>query len=731
MATIEHDHRTNVWLITTQCTSYAVHLIDSGELANIYWGPRIHLADAVHLVTDGSDVLRWADRGSDGAAEYPLETGLRFAEPTLSIEFGDGVREIESEFDEAEIFTEGNRSELALRFSDRGYPLEITLHYRTYEESDVIERWVGLRHLDEAESSDLSGSSADSDPADPMRGAMRVRTAHSAAWSIPHRDRYRISHLHGRWGAETQLDKVFLSRESAFVIGSRNGTTSHEANPWFAIDDGTAGEEHGEVWCGALAWSGAWQILAQTFSNGRAQVSGGFGHDGFDVWKLRPGESFETPVFAGLYTANGFGAASREWHTYLLRHILPRAEEVRPVLYNSWEATTFDISEANQLELARKAADLGVELFVMDDGWFGKRVNDRAGLGDWAYNPDRFPNGLGPLVDGVHELDMRFGIWVEPEMVNPDSELYAEHPDWVYHYPTRERKQRRHQLVLNFARADVAEWAFGWLDKLLSDNEIDYVKWDMNRPFSEPGWPEQTDHPERLWVDHVRNLYGILDRLRQRHPNVAFESCSGGGGRVDFGILARTDMVWTSDNTDALDRLIIQDGFTQVYAPRVMSAWVTDSPNFLNGREYPLKWRFHSAMAGLLGVGGNLAEWSDDDLAEARELIATYKRIRPVVQHGLLYRLRPPVPGDLSAVQYVKRDGSETVVIAWLHAGRFNLPKPPVLLRGLDPQGRYRNTETGESWSGALLRNSGLSFDLRGDYASTLVHLVREDADEV
>jgi alpha-galactosidase len=715
MATIEHDPGNQVWLITTPATSYAVHLTPEGELVNLHWGPVIHLADAVHLVTQQPSRLRWAERGADGAAEYPVEAGLRFGKPTLSVEFGDGVREIEWEFDRDETLTEGNRSELDLHFRDRTYPLRITLSYRAYEKSDVIERWVELRH---------TGQEGSTEPA---QGPMDVRIAHSAAWSIPHRDDYRISHLHGRWAAETQLDRVPLSTESSVVLGSRTGTTSHEANPWFAIDDGTAGEEHGEVWSGALAWSGVWQFVAHRYANGRAQVSGGFGHDGFSTWRLHPGELFETPVFAGLYSAAGFGASSREWHTYQLRHIVPKAGELRPVLYNSWEATWFDINESNQKELAERAADLGVELFVMDDGWFGKRVDDHAGLGDWTPNPERFPQGLKPLADYVHELGMQFGIWVEPEMVNPDSDLYRAHPDWVYHYPTRRRQERRNQLVLNFAREDVVEWAYGWLDSLLAENAIDYVKWDMNRPFSEPGWADEQDNPTRLWIDHVRNLYSLLDRLRQAHPSVAFESCSGGGGRVDFGILQRTDMVWTSDNTDAYDRLTIQNGFTQVYAPRVMSAWVTDSPNFLNRRTYSVRWRFHVAMAGLLGLGGDLTKWSDAELAEARELVAQYKKIRPVIQHGLLYRLREPAAGDLSAVEYVARDGSEVVVIAWLHAQQYGLPKPPIRLRGLDPVSRYRNVETGEVSSGALLQSAGIQTELRGDFDSTLIHLVLDD----
>jgi alpha-galactosidase len=263
------------------------------------------------------------------------------------------------------------------------------------------------------------------------------------------------------------------------------------------------------------------------------------------------------------------------------------------------------------------------------------------------------------------------------------------------------------------------------LDALLTENAIDYIKWDMNRPISEPGWPAEQARPERVWIDHVRNLYGILDRLRGAHPHVAFESCSAGGGRVDLGILRRTDMVWTSDNTDALDRLDIQHGFTHLYAPRVMSAWVTDSPNFLNGRRYSLRFRFHAAMAGLLGIGADILSWSDHERAEAAQLIETYKRIRPVVQHGLLYRLRAPGDDDLSAAQYVAQDHAAIVVIAWLHAQRFGRVKPPLRLHGLDPTATYRDVETGDEWSGALLTQHGLHLNLSGDFDSQLIHLER------
>ena len=288
-------------------------------------------------------------------------------------------------------------------------------------------------------------------------------------------------------------------------------------------------------------------------------MSGGL--NDFDApLELPPGGQLALPVFAGLYAADGFGAMSRSWHQYELAHVLSRTGRrggspsfpppasgehpaplppVRPVLYNSWEATTFAVNEDGQARLAELAAGIGVELFVVDDGWFMGRGDDRAGLGDWTVDPSKFPAGLSALIRRVKRLGMGFGIWIEPEMVNPDSDLYRRHPDWVYHFANRSLTERRHQLVLNLAREDVADFVFTTLDGLLSEHPIDFVKWDMNRHFSEPGWPGQVGHnPERAWVGHVEHVYTILDRIHTAHPHVQFESCSGGGGRVDLGILS-------------------------------------------------------------------------------------------------------------------------------------------------------------------------------------------------
>ncbi|MDX3542296.1 alpha-galactosidase [Streptomyces europaeiscabiei] len=690
MLEIGADGRT--WLLTGPRSSYALRLTDNDELLHLHWGPRIGLADAEELAAR-QELPYWPfEAPVDGHEEYPVEGGPRFTRPALSVRTQER-RGTEWAFREYE----ADGDELRLRFTDDG--LGITLHYRLRE--DVIERWVTL---------------VNDGP------AVELLRADSATWTLPSRaeETWRLSQLHGRWAAESRLVRGDLTYGEK-VIGSRRGHTGHQHLPWVALDT-DATEERGEVYGCALGWSGSWRIAVAQLADARVQITGGAGYDESGLLRLDTGETFTTPVFAGLWSDGGLGGASRAWHAYQRTYIIPDADQDRPVLFNSWEATEFDISEEQQETLARRAAAIGVELFVVDDGWFGARTSDRAGLGDWTPNPDRFPKGLEPLADYVHALGMQFGIWVEPEMVNPDSELYRAHPEWAQFQPGRKRTELRNQLVLNLAREDVQEYLWERLDALLSSAPIDYVKWDFNRCFTDAGWPGEP-YPQKLWVEHVHAFYALLDRLRAAHPGVAFESCSGGGGRIDLGVMARTDQVWTSDNTDPLDRLAIQHGFSQIHPARTMAAWVTDSPNNqLNGRVSSLRFRFVSAMAGVLGVGGDLTEWTEEELAEAGKWVGLYKEIRPVVQRGDLYRLRPPT-GGLSAVQYVH--GDEVVVLAWLQAQQYGEPQAPLRLRGLDPTETYECRETGEMHRGAVLLHHGLRTGLRSDLDATVIRLRR------
>ncbi|WP_214326516.1 alpha-galactosidase [Nonomuraea sediminis] len=681
MQPVTFDAASRTWLLRTPATSYVLRL-DAGDVpVHLHWGPVLTLEQAAALPS-GTRQSSSFD-GTGALDELVTEAGARFHTPSLQIVFPGGVRGVDWRFKAHE----SDGGHLVLRFGDAHEPLELELHYRVHDDSDVIERWTRLV----------------------CRVPVTLLRCDSAAWSVPMRDGYRLSHVTGDWSAEHGLHRTELAAGET-TLTSRRGLTSHAANPWVMLDAGDATERHGEVWSGALAWSGSWRITVTRDAAGRAGWTGGFGHEGLS-WRLEPGEEWVTPVFAGLYSAHGHGGASRTWHDYVSRHVLPEPGELRPVVYNAWEAVGFDVGEANQKELAALAAQVGAELFVMDDAWFGGRTSDRAGLGDWWPNPDRFPGGLAPLIDEVHRHGMRFGLWVEPEMVNPDSDLYRAHPDWVLHQPGRPRTELRHQLVLDLSRPEVAYWAQEWLNRLVSEHEIDFLKWDCNRAFTEVA-------DDRAWIGHVRAVYAILDRLRADHPHLRVEACAGGGGRTDLGILARTDQVWTSDNTDAFDRIAIQHGFSQLYPARVMAAWVTDSPNPLTRRRTPLAFRFHVAMAGALGIGGDLLRWSPEELDQAAALVAVHKDIRPVVQLGVQHRLP-------YGMQYAHED--RVVVLAWRGPVRHGTPEPRLRLEGLDPLGRYTDEDSGVLHHGAVLMSAGLPLDLPADdYASALVRLRRE-----
>ncbi|WP_327659957.1 MULTISPECIES: alpha-galactosidase [unclassified Streptomyces] len=694
MSQVSFDEPSRTFLLTTPASAYALRIDADDSPRHVHWGAPLTLDQAAALPTHDGLTSSFA---STGGEELGVEGGARFGVPSLLVRYADGARGVEWVHEGHEI--DGGRLQVRLR--DRHYPLGCTLRYSIHPDSDVIERSLLLRHLGSAEQDVDQGDEQGDEPIEILR-------CDAASWSVPAASGVRLSHTVGEWTGETQLRRTEAPYAET-VFTSRRGVSGHFGNPWLMVDAGDADERHGEVWSMALAWSGSWRITAQRdHAGGPFTVTGGAGHEGL-TWRLQPGESHETPVFAGQFSGGGFGATSRGWHRYVAAHVLPRPDEPRPVVYNSWEATGWDVTLEGQSALAARAADLGVELFVVDDGWFGQRTSDRGGLGDWHPNPEQFPDGLGPLVNEVRRLGMRFGLWVEPEMANPDSDLYRAHPDWVLHMPHRRRTELRNQLVLNFARTDVTEWAFKWLDRLVATHGIDFLKWDMNRAFTEAGWPGHPD-AERLWTDHTRGVYSVLDRLRRAHPGLRIEGCAGGGGRADLGMLARTDQIWISDNTDADDRIAIQQGYSQIYPARTMSAWVTDSPNPHTGRSTPLPYRFHVAMTGALGIGGDLSRWTDTELAEARELVALYKDIRPVVQFGEQYRLD-------DAVQYQADD--RIVVIAW---GRVR----NLRLAGLSPSALYVDDTTGTEHDTATLLTHGLPLrPTPGERPSVVVRLRR------
>lgn len=692
----------NGWILETHQTGYAMGLDPNGLLVHTYWGARLPRPQDYPTPPASREWASFNGIGHLACEEYPAYAGTKYSEPCFKATFANGVRDTVWVFEKAEINTP---SELILRLRDAAYPLTLALHYRIHENYDLIERWVEIHN--------------------PGDAAITLERAFSALWHLPPGENYTLAHLNGKW-----LDEFHLLREAlqpgVKLLESRRITTSHHHNPWFMLEkmDEPATETSGKTWFGVLAWSGNWKLAAEVSDFSSTRI--GIGLNDWDfAWRLNPGETFTTPSSLGGFTQEGRGGASRRLHNYIREQLLPHGQVPHKVLYNSWEATTFHVAEESQIELAELAAAMGVELFVVDDGWFHGRNDDHAGLGDWWPDEHKFPQGLGGLVRRVNQLGMEFGIWVEPEMVNPNSELYRAHPDWAIHFPGRARSEARNQLILNFARRDVQDYILEKLDTLLSEYPIAFIKWDMNRNVSEPGWEDAPGDPREIWVRYVQGVYRVWGELRSRHPNVIWQSCSGGGGRADLGILRLADQIWVSDNTDPCARLNIQEGFSQVFPANAMEAWVTDT----GADRLPFEFRMHVSLCGSLGIGGHLKHWIAEQRAQAAHWIAVYKELREIIQLGDQFRLRSPQQHPYSAVQYLSKDKAAGVLFAFRTHQPPPAPVPPLYLQGLDPEGLYTVEGFDEIRSGRAWMEAGLTIPLE-DFQSTLRRIKRKGDDK-
>lgn len=700
-------------MLETLHTAYVFDRHDSGHVQHIYWGEKLN-TETDYEAADAFVIPHSSFEASRGVMGYDfIPWGeLVYSEPTLKASNAAGERGFDWQFQDYKI-TELNKAvRLTLQLTDQENRYLLELHYDVYPAFDIIGRSQTIRNL--------SGET------------LYLEAARSLQVSFTPAETYQFTHLAGKWVGEFQLIQEEI-REGRKTIDSRRGNTSHHANPWFAIDNG-ADENQGNVWFGHFAYSGNWDLHVEKDAHGFIHVSGGM--NDFDFFhSLEKNESFETPVFFIGYSGQGFTGMSHLSHAFQREVILPEEHrlQTRKVLYNSWEATYFEVSAQDQMALAAKAAAIGCEMFVVDDGWFGERHSDEAGLGDWEVNRNKFPDGLDPLIKRVGELGMDFGIWVEPEMVNEDSQLFQQHPDWIYQFSGKKTTKARNQFVLNFGKKEVQEYIINSLEQLLENHDIQFFKWDMNRAISEPGLTEKRDglasHPgtaasqKSLWLDHVEGLYLVLDHLKKKYPALLIETCSGGGGRVDLGVLQRTDQFWTSDNTDAVDRLPIQYGCSHAYNAKTMMCWVTDSPNWLNQREVPLSYRFHSAMMGSLGIGANLNHWSETENEEAARWIALYKEIRDDVQDGTQYRLS--APDSLQAVtgmQYVSKDLQSSVVILLESGLKYGTRPVRLKLKGLDPAAVYE-VQNGKTASGAYFMNIGIDWFLEKQYQSEILKI--------
>lgn len=701
---IQYDDHKKIWVLETAQTSYALGVSDSGTINHIYYGEKLpKLSD----YPDAKNEQEWASFTSGEGMSREEFMGWckpKYTEPCIKATFQDGVRDVVLTYVDHTI----EENALTIHLKDVYYALHFKLLYRVIPECDIFERTVEVINVSDY--------------------PIVLESILTGSLHLPREKEYRLTFLSGKWVGESQIQEVMVPK-TKMVLESRRGATSHETNPVIFLDaNALATEDVGDVYTAALAFSGNWKMVVEKNAIDTIKISAGINDFDFS-WHLKPRELFKTPAMVLSYTNKGFGHASRNLHQYQMKYVLPNEHnnDLRKVLYNSWEATFFDVNEEGQSDLAERAAAIGVELFVMDDGWFGERSSDLAGLGDWTVNTKKFPNGLEGLINKVNALGMDFGLWVEPEMVNPDSNLYRQHPEWAYHFETRKPTEARNQLVLNLAREDVRQYLFEVLDQLLSENNITFIKWDLNRSISEPGYPSAPLEEQReIWVRHARGVYELVNRLKENHPDVIFQSCSGGGGRCDFGILQYFDQVWVSDNTDAFDRLMIQEGFSMAYCPKIMESWVTEEMNWVNKRKLSLKYRFHVAMMGNLGIGADLTKWTWEEEQEATQLISLYKEIRETIQHGQHYRLLSPRKGILTAVEYINKDLSEVVIFVFLHSNHFMEPLPRIKAQGLEEDAVYYIQGTQLYLSGKALMKIGIEVMLKGDFDSTLIRLMKQ-----
>lgn len=678
-------------IASTTMTPDSVHLLTrfsqmslfrdgEGRIRRAYYGARLHEPEDA-FSDAGSAPLLYATL-ADSLTGLPNASG----EYDICVTQPDGALSLCLACERQEVTQlDEDREEAVFYLKDPAYPVRVEVHVRAHRESGVFTQWAVIRHEGD--------------------GPIRIHRAASGHLKL-RAERYFVTSFRGTWGGESLMSEEEVARGHELSLTSGTGTrAAQEGSPGFIISlDGAAREDAGEVILGALAWPGNYRIWFR--HSPYHYLHAGAGMDmGPGPYVLDAGGVLETPPLILAHSGTGKGEASRRLHRWARRYGLRGGNTERWTLLNSWEGVYFTFTEEMLHAMMKRTADLGIELFVLDDGWFGNRFprNDaRAGLGDWQVNRTKLPGGLDGLIRTAEKLGIRFGIWVEPEMVNPQSELFLNHPDWVIGLPHRENRLERSQYLLDLSNPDVRGYILDAMRKLLGEHPgISYVKWDCNRKISDPGstWLDAR-HQGNLAIDYVHGYEAVLDALAAEFPHVVFQACSSGGGRADYGTMRRHHEFWTSDNTDACERVFMQWGIGHLFPAIAMASHVTASPNHQTGRATPLKFRFDAAMSGRLGFELQPCDMTKEDMAFSRYALAEYKRIRPVIQFGDLYRLSSPYESRVASLMYVHE--GRAVVFAWLMDKWLADAPPPLRLKGLDPAARYLLRELNMDENGSL-----------------------------
>ena len=594
---------------------------------------------------------------------------------------------------------------LVFVLEDEFAKLRLMLYYTAYADRATISTFAKISNLSDK--------------------AVVINRALSTMLDVP-ASNYDVITLQGAYAREKTVRRQKVE-QGIFSIASNRGASGHAQTPAMILCDGAATEDAGQALALQLLYSGNFQAFVQKNQLNEVRLGIGINDDNF-AWQLAAGDNFETPVALMTYSAKGLTHLSQESQLFVQNHIMPKqfAHVERPILINNWEATYFDFKKEKLLDLADEASKLGVELFVLDDGWFGNRFDDNRALGDWVVNEEKLGGPLSDLIDKVHAKGLKFGLWFEPEMISVDSDLYRAHPDWAIQAEGRAHTYSRNQLVLNLAHPDVVAYIKSAIDKILTENAIDYVKWDYNRNITNIGNGDSALATKMQSHAYMLGLYDLVSYLTEKHSNILFESCSGGGGRNDLGMMRYFPQVWASDNTDAISRLPIQYGSSYLYPIISMGSHVSASPNHQMGRTTPIETRGDVAMMGNLGYELDLTSLSESDKEVIAAQVAHYKDIRPVVQFGKHYRLINPEQGaNEAAVQFVYE--GKTVVTYVRTLSTIETIETTLKLKGLEEAATYRLQETGQVFSGAELMYAGLTVTLpQGDYLSQQYYFVKQ-----
>ncbi|WP_454971561.1 alpha-galactosidase [Dorea sp.] len=726
---IVYSKSDRTFTIQTKNTTYQMQVDPYGFLLHLYYGKK----------TDGSCMdylLTYYDRGFSGnpfdagddrtysmdalPQEYPSYGTGDYRSTALIIENADGSTACDLRYRSHHIFngkykipglpavyadeTESQTLEIVMEDAVTG--VEVTLQYGVLPDYDVITRSEKIVYRGE--------------------GKIFIRKAQSACLDFV-QGKYDLLTFYGRHAMERRLQREPVTHGS-HVIGSVRGTSSHQYNPMMILADEHTTDQYGNCYAMSFVYSGNFkgETLKDQFGQTRALM--GLQDEMFS-YPLAEGETFYTPEVLLTFSGSGMNLLSQNLHRCIRQHICrgKYKESIRPILVNSWEAAYFDFDGDTLYELAKEAKNVGIDMLVLDDGWFGKRDDDNSGLGDWFVNEKKLGGTLGSLIQKINDLGVKFGIWIEPEMISEDSDLYREHPDWALTIPGRNPVHARNQLVLDFSRKEVVDHIFDQICKVLDQGNIEYVKWDMNRSLMDV-FSRGTEDQGRVMYDYVLGLYDFLERIVTRYPDLLIEGCSGGGGRFDAGMMYYTPQIWCSDNTDALDRLQIQYGTSFGYPVSAVGSHVSAVPNHQTGRITSLHTRGVVAMAGTFGYELNLGKLSEEEKQEIRLQVEEYRKFAPLIQTGLYYRLSDPAREEYAAWAFVSEDQKEVLLNVVLQEIHGNMTVNYVKLQGLKCSAIYRDTETGKIYNGAALMEAGIPMPVEmGEFKAYQMHLAAEE----